>query len=32
MKRYIYLSKASLIAAVALSTGILLTPKAWAQG
>jgi hypothetical protein len=32
MKRYIYLSKAALIAAAALSTGILLTPKAWAQG
>jgi hypothetical protein len=31
-KRYVYLSKAALIAAVALSTCILLTPQAWAQG
>lgn len=30
-KRYVYLSKAVLIAAV-LSTGILVTPQAWAQG
>jgi hypothetical protein len=30
-KRYVYLSKAALITAV-LSTGVLVTPKAWAQG
>jgi hypothetical protein len=30
-KNYAYLSKAALIAAV-LSTGVLVTPKAWAQG
>jgi hypothetical protein len=31
-KKHIYLSKAALIAAVALSTCILLRPQAWAQG
>jgi hypothetical protein len=31
-KKHVYLSKAALIAAVTLSTCILLTPQAWAQG
>jgi hypothetical protein len=31
-KRHVYLSKAAMIIAAALSTGVLLTPKAWAQG
>ena len=31
-KIYIYLSKAALIGAATLSTCILFTPKAWAQG
>jgi hypothetical protein len=31
-KRHVYLSKAALLVAAALSTGILLTPRAWAQG
>jgi hypothetical protein len=31
-KRYIYLSKAALIAAATLSTSILFTPQSWAQG
>jgi len=31
-KRYVYLSKAALIIAAALSISILLTPQAWAQG
>jgi hypothetical protein len=31
-KRYVYLSKAALLAVATLSTCILLTPKAWAQG
>jgi hypothetical protein len=31
-KRYVYLSKAALIAVAALSVCIIITPKAWAQG
>jgi hypothetical protein len=31
-KRYVYLMKAALFIAAALSAGVLLTPKAWAQG
>jgi len=31
-RKYAYLSKAPLIAAMALLTGILLSPQAWAQG
>ena len=31
-KRYVYLSKAALMAAATISTCILLTPRAWAQG
>jgi len=31
-KKYAYLSKAPLIAAVFLLTGALLSPQAWAQG
>jgi len=31
-KRYVYLSKAALIAIATLSTCIFLTPRAWAQG
>jgi hypothetical protein len=32
MKRRVYLFKTAMIIAAALSTGVLLTPQAWAQG
>lgn len=31
-KTYVYLSQAALFAAAVLSTCVLITPKAWAQG